>query len=47
MFDRPSKLATHAKTHTARFVCEFEGCGKAFVLASGLNLHLKEQHPFK
>ncbi|CAN0048657.1 unnamed protein product, partial [Sphacelaria rigidula] len=46
-FDRPSKLATHMKTHEARFFCEFEGCGKGFVLASGLNLHLREEHPFR
>ncbi|CAM9604616.1 unnamed protein product, partial [Hapterophycus canaliculatus] len=47
VFDRPSKLAAHTKAHEARFVCEFEGCGAAFVLASGLNLHLKEEHPFR
>lgn len=47
VFDRPSKLAAHVKTHKARFACEFEGCGAAFVLASGLNLHLKEEHPFR
>lgn len=46
-FDRPSKLAAHKKTHEARFVCEFDSCGKAFVLASGFNLHLKEEHPFR
>lgn len=46
-FDRPSKLAAHEKTHEARFVCQFAGCGAAFVLASGLNLHLKEEHPFR
>ncbi|CAM9893628.1 unnamed protein product [Ectocarpus sp. 6 AP-2014] len=46
-FDRPSKLAAHEKTHKARFVCQFDGCGAAFVLASGLNLHLKEKHPFR
>ncbi|CAN0390905.1 unnamed protein product [Pylaiella littoralis] len=46
-FDRPSKLAAHEKTHEARFVCEFDGCKAAFVLASGLNLHLKEEHPFR
>lgn len=47
VFDRPSKLAAHEKTHEARFVCQFSGCGAAFVLASGLNLHLKEEHPFR
>eukprot|EP00752_Nemacystus_decipiens_P011792 g10461.t1 len=47
VFDRPSKLAAHEKSHEARFVCQFSGCGAAFVLASGLNLHLKEEHPFR
>ena len=47
LFDRPSKLATHEKTHAARFVCQFGDCGRAFVLASGLNLHLREEHPFR
>ena len=28
-------------------MCQFSGCGAAFVLASGLNLHLKEEHPFR
>lgn len=45
-FARPSRLATHILSHTNEkpFICEAEGCGKAYGRKTHLNRHFEKTH---
>lgn len=47
-FNRPSRLVDHMEKHhseTAKLICDFPGCYKAFRVWSALQLHIKTDHP--
>ena len=44
VFDRPSKLAVHMRTHTNEKPYKCEVCEKRYRSASGLKYHMRTQH---